>query len=401
MPSRRDVLGSLGSAVLAGTAGCLGTDDSGFSPGSDATTDWPMARHDPGNTAFAPEAKAPRADVNERWSAKPGFDVRTPAIVDGTVFTPAAEGLIALDGKSGDKLWRFAPTEQPWPSAPTVHNGVVYVTMVDGDALHAVDAKTGKEQWSLTDAGSVYSSPHLLAGQLVNNPLVLIGGANGIVRALEPATGNERWRLNTFGGVRTMAYDSRGLYVGTTGGEVYAYLPDGDNGAPRELWRRKVGSQIKSIVPTDNGTIVSTFGGPLTNLRNGAHAGTTDWVTKDQHAGSPPVHAGSWVYSAGWNSLSSLRVYDKNLHWRVDGKFGNTGPVAAGDTLYVPKENEVHAFDLAGGVGGGGFTFDAKRWTHSVESGGIQGLAIGDGALFVAIETHDDNDVSLLCLEPA
>lgn len=398
MPSRREVLGSL---ALAGTAGCLGDRDARFTAGSDTAADWPMPRYDPANTAFAPDAAAPRTDVTERWSAAPGFDVRTPAIVDGTVFVPAAEGLIALDGASGDEQWRFAPSEQPWPSPPTVHDGTAYVTMVDDDTLHAVDAETGDEQWALTEATAATIGPHLLAGDLVDDPLVLVGSENGVIRGLAPADGAERWRLDVFGGVRTMAYDSRGLYVGTRGGEVYAYALGGDGDMPRERWRRKLGSQIEAITPTDNGVVVSTFGGPLRNLQDGAHAGTTDWIANERHAGSPPVRAGSWVYSTGWKSLSSLRLYDKNLYWRVSGTFGDAGPVAAGDTLYVPGGNNVQAVALSGGIGVGATTLGAKRWTHPIESGGIQGLAIGDGALFVACESHGDTDSSLLCLEPA
>lgn len=400
MPSRRALLNILGSAALVGTTGCLSSGNTVFSPGNDATTTWPMARHDPGNTAFAPDAKAPRTSSRKRWSLTSVFDVRTPAIVGGTVFAPAASGLLALDSQSGERRWRFAPTEQPWPSPPTVQDGIVYVKMVDDDTLHAVDVNTGTEQWSLTDVGSVTTPPHLVAGQLVENPRILVGGENGTVRALHPATGEEHWQLDIFGGITTIAYDSRGLYVGTTSGEVYSYLPEGDTGRPQERWRKKIGSQIESIIPTDNGVIVTTFGGPVQNLKDGAHAGTTDWTAPDRHAGSPPVYAGSWIYSAGWKSLSSLRVYDKNLHWRVGGEFGNAGPVAAGDTLYVPGKSTIHAFDLAGGIGAGGITFAAKRWSRPIDSGGIQGLAIGDGALFVACEAHDTDDTSLICLEP-
>ncbi|MFB6176555.1 MAG: dehydrogenase, partial [Halobaculum sp.] len=119
MPSRRDVLAGLGSVSLTGTTGCLGFGEDQFSPGTDATTDWPMPRHDPRNTAFAPDAKAPRTGVTERWAVDPGYDVSTPAIVDGIAFTPAASGLAAIDAGSGEELWRFRPAEpDPCPTPP-------------------------------------------------------------------------------------------------------------------------------------------------------------------------------------------------------------------------------------------------------------------------------------------
>lgn len=85
MPSRRDLLAGLAGAGLAATAGCLADDDP-FSAGSDATTDWPMARHDPANTASAPDAVAPRTGVTERWRKKVG------SRVDGIV--PADNGVV-------------------------------------------------------------------------------------------------------------------------------------------------------------------------------------------------------------------------------------------------------------------------------------------------------------------
>lgn len=400
MPSRRELLGGLSGVALIGTAGCLESSESQFSPGSDTTTDWPMPRHDPHNTAFTPDAVAPRTDVRERWATDIGSDISTPAIADGIVFAPDAEGLLALDGDSGEELWQFAPTQHPWPSPPAVHDGIVYVTTSDDDTVFAVDADTGDKLWSLTGAGHIHSPPHPITGRLVSEPFVLVANDDGTVRALDPANGDEHWQIDVFGAVRTMAFRSPRLYIGTVGGEVYAYSLNGTGEEPGERWRRKVGSQIEGIVPTDNGIVVSTFSGPLQNLQDGANAGINDWIATESHTGSPPVHAGSWVYSTGWDSLSSLRVYDKNRHWQVSADFDNAAPVAAGDTIYAPVKGDVHAFDLSGGVGVGGIRVGATRWTHTIESGGIQGLAVGDGALFVACESHNEDDSTLVCLEP-
>ncbi|MFB6176481.1 MAG: PQQ-binding-like beta-propeller repeat protein, partial [Halobaculum sp.] len=179
-----------------------------------------------------------------------------------------------------------------------------------------------------------------------------------------------------------------------------SYVPEAKR-RPRERWRRKLDGFVREVVPTDNGIVVSTAAGSLVALLGESRAGATAWTADNDHAGSPPVKAGTWVYSAGGDSLSSVRTYDQNVHWRVDGEFGNTGPVAAGDTLYVSVGDGVLAYDLDGGLGGGAARFGARRWSHRLESGVVQGLAVGDGALFVACEAPERDDRALYRLDPA
>ena len=394
MPSRRRVLTAAGTAASVGLAGCAGFGEDRFSPGSDADTDWPMPRGDPRNTAFAPDAAVPREGASERWTHDEGFDVRTPVVADGTAYVPTAEALVALDTADGSERWRFAPSDQPWPAPPAVHDGTVFVTASDEDEIHALDAETGDELWSLDGDRHVHVSPHLLAGELVNEPSVLVGDATGRVAALDPATGDAAWTVDLFGAVRAFAYRAPMLYVGTSSGEVSVFLTE-ERERPRERWRRQVDGAIEGIAPTANGVAVSSFGGPLVNL-NGDAAGAPSWTAEERRAGSTPVHAGSWFYSVGYDAASATRSYDGEVGWRADAPFGSAPSVAAGDTLYAAGEEAVHAFDLDGG----GPLSSGKRFSHPVSGGGIQGLAVADGALFVARQSGEENGTTLYCLEP-
>lgn len=88
-----------------------------------------------------------------------------------------------------------------------------------------------------------------------------------------------------------------------------------------------------------------------------------------------------------------------------NGKFGNGSirrpPVAAGDTLYVSSGTAVHSFALDGGSGVGSFRLDAKRWSHPTPAAAVEGLAVGDGALFTACEGTKRDHTTLYCLESA
>lgn len=392
MPSRRTFLAGLGGVGLLGVAGCLGYPESVFSAGSDGDADWPAARFDAENSAYSPDATAPRTAAAETWAVEVGRPGGTPAVVAGTVYQPAWNALVAIDAATGEERWRFAPTDHFAASSPTVHDGVVYVG--DGDTLYALDATTGEERWRV-DGAIGRAPPMLPSEEIVSDPPLVVGNEDGVVRGLDPRSGEERWRVDVFGAVRTLAWRLHGPYVGTWGGEVYAFYDDGTG--PRGVWRTKVGGPVESLTPTSNGLYVQTFGGPLTALAED-NAGTLVRTVDAKHASTAAVHAGSWLYSGGYDDLSSVREYDGNVHWRVGGRYDFAAPVAAGDRLYAASESGIHAFDLDGGVGGGTTSFDVKRWSYDLP--GVQGMAVADGALFVAV-ARESAGASLYRLDEA
>jgi outer membrane protein assembly factor BamB len=401
MPSRRQVLAGLGSAGSAALAGCVG-DGADFSPGTDAETDWPMARYDAQNTAYSPDAKAPREGVRERWTFENGMATGTPAVADGTVYLPTTDALVALDATSGEERWRFAPEDHPWVAPPVVHDEVVYVTGVTTDGIYALDAASGEEEWSFPDAGHVHAGVHLLAGEHVSEPVLYAGGENGELVRLDAATGDLTWEADLFGEISAFGYRFPGLYVGTRSGELYAYHDSVDGvETPGEKWRQKTGSAVRALLPTGEGVLVHTFADPLLCLQDGAHAGTTRWTVDQTLANVAPVIAEYTVFTAGYESLAAFRDFDRDRKWRLDGRYDATAPVAAGDTLYVSSGEAVHAVALDGGVGAFGHRLDAKRWSHPTPGTAVEGLAVADGALFAACKGGKESEVSLYCLEPA
>jgi outer membrane protein assembly factor BamB len=397
MPSRRHVLAGAGSTVAAALAGCLG-DDSGFAPGTDAGTDWPMPRFDSSNTAYSPDASAPRDSVRERWTVADGSATGPPAVADGTMFASTVGGLVALDATDGAEQWRFEPSRQPWATAPAVHDGLVYATMKDEGALYALDRDTGEAAWSMTDEGRVETA-HLVVGEHVSTPVVYAGTENGGLLRLDAATGEVTWRTDLFGTVSAVGHRASQVFVGTRGGEVYAFYDPGDGRAPTEGWRRRVGSAVEALVPTGEGVVVESFGGPLRCLADGAHAGGTRWTADASRANSPPVRAGYTLFVAGYDELAALRDHDADVRWRYRGRFDAAGPVAAGDTLYVSDGDAVRGLALDGGAGAAGVRFGVERWSHAVP--GVTGLSVADGAVFAACGTLGEADATLYCLEPA
>jgi len=150
------------------------------------------------------------------WSLElPGITnaATVPLAVDGVVYFTVGQSLVhAVDVRTGKLLWRYDPQVTrvagrklriTWgPRGIAFYEGRVYVGTTDG-RLIAIDAKTGKEDWSVLtvdkdDLRTVTGPPRVFRG------LVIIGHAGsewsnvrGYVTAYDARTGQQRWRFYT------------------------------------------------------------------------------------------------------------------------------------------------------------------------------------------------------------
>lgn len=395
MESRRGFLGRAGCLTATLLAGCLSGGDSSVQPGTSTETDWPRPRADSANTAYVPNAKAPRESVRERWTVAEGSASGTPAIVDGSVYFPTTRALLALDVGSGNEQWRFAPPEATNLSSPIVYDGHLYTT--DGESLYALDAETGTPQWSHTDNDHGYAALTVVAGEGVPDPHLVAGTTSGTMLGLGPQTGKRVWRRDMPTTVSAFGFRTFILYAGTRDGGVYAFYWEDTDISPREAWRSTVDNGVETMVPCSDGVTVHTDGGPLRLLQGGPAAGTTRWTIDNEWANSAPIYTNPTFYTVGSEGFTAIQEYKEETKWRIDEPYDAAAPVAAGDTLYLSSGDAVYAFAADGGVGIGTIRTGAKRWSHSTPSA-VGGLAVADGALFVAC---DGTDQTLYCLESA
>ncbi|NQT54524.1 PQQ-like beta-propeller repeat protein, partial [bacterium] len=110
------------------------------------STDWPMYRRDAARSGSSPSSIA--VDLKKRWS-------------------------VSLGGKL---------------TQPVVAKGKVFVSSVDQQTLHALDASSGKVLWKHMAGGKIDSSP------TVHGDAVLFGCADGWVYCLRAADGVLAWR---------------------------------------------------------------------------------------------------------------------------------------------------------------------------------------------------------------
>jgi len=108
---------------------------------------------------------------------------------EGKVFTFADSKLIAIDAKTGKKLWTYGSNLAPYI---VYHGGVVYGLTEAGDQNpYAVDAKTGQAKWQ--SGTSTWIDTRLRTEALVptDDTLYVIKGSATF--ALDIATGKLRW----------------------------------------------------------------------------------------------------------------------------------------------------------------------------------------------------------------
>jgi alcohol dehydrogenase (cytochrome c) len=138
----------------------------------------------------------------------------TPLIVNETMYVTSPRGpkfVFALDAKSGAVKWRYAP-EMPADIAAAVccglvnrgvayANGKVFVGRLDG-MLVALDAASGKELWKVKVAdyksGDDITSPPTIAKNLV--VIGYAGGeyaTRGAITAFDQESGKQVWRTYT------------------------------------------------------------------------------------------------------------------------------------------------------------------------------------------------------------
>lgn len=142
----------------------------------------------------------------------------TPLVVDGVLYYAAGMSVLtALDATTGEELWTFDPMVADQPEAGlrtragwavrgiSYARGKVFVATREGRVI-AVDAKTGKEVWSvqtLDEAPNGYiTGIPFVAG---DNVVIGFGGADydtvrGYVTAYNIETGKKAWRFFTVPG---------------------------------------------------------------------------------------------------------------------------------------------------------------------------------------------------------
>src|SRR5262245_4787856 len=193
---------------------------------ANASPDWPMYRHDFAGTGWSPLTEIDAGNVarlRQAWTYGLQSDTpstgrgaggpnseATPIVVNGTMYVPAANRVVALDPQTGQERWRYVVTG----GAPS-RRGVAFwagdgtlparIFVAAGRRLIALNAATGATDPRFGTNGEIdmvvpYNSVPLIYRNVVvvgaNSPPGAIGGI-GNPRAFDARTGTKLWEFNS------------------------------------------------------------------------------------------------------------------------------------------------------------------------------------------------------------
>lgn len=290
----------------------------------------------------------------------------TPLAADGRVFTLGVTAVLsAFDASTGALRWRKDFSKEIDTSklftgtamSPIIANGllIVHVGDDDGGALRAVDPATGAEKWALPGHGPGYSSPVLVG----SGPRQLVTMTDKAVVSVSVATGSLLWSLpfpdEWNENIVTPVLAGDVLVISGTRKGTFGYHLEAPNGKwmAKQLWHNTELPMYMST-PVADGPMLFGF----SNKRKGqlfcldARTGTAKWTSEGR------VGTNASLLSAGPNlvvlttdgELIVLRrnpdKYDELRRYRVSSSPTWAHPALLGDAIVVRDAEAVSVWGL-------------------------------------------------------
>jgi quinoprotein glucose dehydrogenase len=236
--------------------------------------DWPMYRHDPASSGYSDLKQINTKNVTtlaQAWTMRlndrGGLEV-TPIAVNGVMYLPAANKVLAVDPVTGKEIWHYdlAASQASsrgvayWPGDGTNAPRIIFTTL--DRKLIALDAATGKPVPSFGNGGITELTVGYNGVPTIFKNIALLGasvgelpkGPPGDTRAYDTITGKLVWTFHTV------------AQPGETGHETWL-----DNG-----WEGRSGTNVWGWYMSGDektNTIYMPIGGPSPNYYGGDRPG--------------------------------------------------------------------------------------------------------------------------------
>lgn len=297
------------------------------------------------------------------------FDRFEPVVAGDRVYLlRGGEELAVYDIEDGSELWN-----RPARSHPLVRDDTVYVG--DFETLYAYRVSDGTERWRLSfDVSGAVGTPATHGGERLFVP------AGESVHAVEASTGRREWSRQLFGQVMGPAASSGyAMVFATEAAEVVALGTDG-TGIAR--WRLPAEPRRPPVADSDGVFVPCLDGETYAMVMDSTPRFDVDWSVET--GWSDGLAVGQNLYAAGDRGLVAVDPESGERLWTHDiGDWIQTAPALGRDTLFCGGD-ALYAFDptLSGGSG------PALRFEESL-GGRVNAPVIDDGSLYVIAETGE------------
>jgi outer membrane protein assembly factor BamB len=317
---------------------------------------------------------------------------------------PARTGEMPGPGPVTDPtvLWRFSiPPETGVRlgadvSGPAIVDGIAYASGFEG-FVFAVDAATGEEHWRLE------TEPSRIAGQpapTVVDGVVFVGGFEQLI-AIDAITGQERWRVDLFVDSSPVVLDSM-VYVVSSNG---LYALDAKTGS--QQWHFEVDTGTASSPAIADGTVY--FGGGAgTIFAVDAATGVLRWQQEPEEFSpepgnfvlsstlrATPAVANGMVYggSTGGSVFAMDAATGANVWTFVAGEDVWSSPAVAEGTVYAgSRDGNLYALDAATGQ---------ERWRFAAGDSIDSSPAVVDDVVYIAADDASSRRGALFAMDAA
>lgn len=368
-----------------------------------AQSGWTMFKYSPERASTRNNVTTPNSN-NLTWEFDTHAEGFSSPLTAGTrVYQAAGNAVFALDSRTGDQLWRY-DAGGTIRSTPAVSNLVVFGSS-DG-MLTAVNEWDGALMWSAATGAEVFSSP------VIASDTVFIGSGDGYLYSFSLYDGRPLWKKHLGGAVLSSpAYDAAGdmLVVGCQYGEAGRVWCLYSNGT--EVWNLSVPAQVISspaissgtaYVGADNGVVYA-----LEVVPDGRDEGLPDavnstydilWKTNlslyvrgDDYRvrSSPAIYGGSVFVGAGYNTIIALDGSGGKVLWYRDlgspasDKYQFSSPSVSDGRLFVGGPG---VFSLNTRNGGMIWSYTPGSWVWSSPAVALQAGSPLKGVVYAVTE---------------